>query len=280
MARIESHDLLEFQLELLFCAEIPAGELIQKCLVGLIDHGLVERLAHALRHRVVEGIDGLAAKHIILIALDGNAGQRCIGTDAVRLAQETMPRREPAVEQLQQIDLAAVERDQREILVMDMDPVLLVRLAELIRQHIVIDKVLGTLRTELEHDAHRRIGVDVCIVALEIDIHSISKENVAVGRHQVLLRRAALGMLLPIGDVLLRHIIEIVFHELLLNDILDFLHADVRTILDIPFDLARHLIDVLVSHHLAAVHVSAGNSIENLLTIIGHGMARTFRNCL
>ena len=59
---------------------------------------------------------------------------------------------------------------------MDMDPVFLVRANELFRQNVVVDEVLGTFRAELEHDTHRSVGVDVGVVALEVNVHRIGKD--------------------------------------------------------------------------------------------------------
>ena len=162
---------------------------------------------------------------------------------------------------------------------MDMNPVLFIGLTEFIGQHIVVNKVLRTFGTEFEHNSHRRIGVNIRIIAFEINIDRIRKENIPIGIHQMLLSRAALRVFLPIGDIFFRHVIEIVFHELLLNDILDFFHADIFAVLNIPFDLTGYLIDILVGHFIAAIYICTSDGIKNLFTIIGHRMARTFRNC-
>ena len=117
---------LEYGLEGAVIAERIHAEAVNQSLVCLIEDGLAEGLAHALRHRIVKGIDTLTAEHVILVRLDGDAGKRRIGADRVRLAQKAVARREAAVEELQEVDLAAVERDQREVLVVDVDVVLAV----------------------------------------------------------------------------------------------------------------------------------------------------------
>ena len=271
---------LEYGLEGAVIAERIHAEAINQSLVCLIEDGLAEGLAHALCHRVVKGIDALAAEHVILVRLDGDAGKRRIGADRVRLAQKAVARREAAVEELQEVDLAAVERDQREVLVVDVDVVLAVCLSVLLVEHVIVDEVLRALGAELEHDAHRGICIDVRIVALEVRVDRVRKEDVAVRLHEVLLRRAALRMLLAVGDVLLRDVVEVVLHELLLDDILDLLDADVVAVLDVPFDLARHLVDVLFRHRVAAVGIGTGDGVVDLFAIIWHGVARTFRYSL
>ena len=267
-------------LERLFLASQVDTIAVDHGFICLILHGLVERLAHTLGHRKVKGVDGLAAEHIVLVALDRDAGEARIGADAVRLAQEAVSRGEATVEQLQQVDLAAVEGDQREILVVDMDVVLTVGLGRLLIEHIVIDKVLRTLGTELQHDAHGRIRVDVRVIALQVDILGVGKEDILIRLHKVLLCGPALSVLLAIGDIFLRHIVEVILHELLLNDILNLLDPDAVVILQVPLDLLRHCVDVALSHLAARIHVGGGNGVADLLPIIGHGMAGTFDNSL
>ena len=65
---------------------------------------------------------------VILVGLNGDAGQRGIRTDIVRLAQESMPRRKTAGEQLQQVDLATGCCQCQEIQVVNMDIAFAVRL--------------------------------------------------------------------------------------------------------------------------------------------------------
>ena len=68
---------------------------------------LAEGLAHAGRHGVIEVRNRLAAVLVVLVGLDGDARQSCIGADVVRLAQEAVTGRKTVAEQLEQIDLAA-----------------------------------------------------------------------------------------------------------------------------------------------------------------------------
>ena len=277
-AGIKIHHSPEGFFERVFAADFRTAEPVAERLVALVGHRLAEGLAHALRHGEIKGVDGLAAEHIVLIGLNRNAGEARISADGIRLAQESVSGRKAAAEQLQQIDLAAVERDQGKIFIVDVNPVLFVRLAELVRQNIVVHEVLGALRAELQHDAHGRIRIDVGIVALEVDIHRIRKEDIPIGRHQMLLRRTAFRMFLAVGDVFFGHIVEIVLHEFTFDDVLDLLDADIFPVLNIPFDLTRHFVNIPVRHAASAVHIGAGNRMKNLFTVIGHRMARTFRN--
>ena len=64
-------------------------------------------------------------KHIVLVALNGNARERRVRPNRIRFAKETMPRRKAAVKEFQQIDLATVERYQTEILVRNFDYIII-----------------------------------------------------------------------------------------------------------------------------------------------------------
>ena len=96
-AGIKIHNLFEFLFELVLTAD-RLRQLIPQSLVSLIDNGFAEGFADTLCHSIIKRIDRLAAEHVILIALNRDAGQACIGADGVRLAQEAVPRRETAME--------------------------------------------------------------------------------------------------------------------------------------------------------------------------------------
>ena len=239
----------------------------------------MEGLAHTVSHGIVKGIDTLAAEHIVLIGLNGNGGQRRIGADGVRLTQETVTRGKTAPKELQQVNLAAVEGNQGKVLIMNVNPVFLVGFPEFIGEDIVIHKVLSPFGAQLQHDAHGSIGVDIGIVALGIHVHRIGKENITIGRHEVLLRRTTLSMFLTIGDVFLGDIVEVVLHEFLLYDILYFFNTDVFPVLDIPLHLTGDFVDILRGHFLFAVIAGASYGVVNFLAVIRHCMAGALRHC-
>ena len=276
---VHVHDFLELGLERLLREERLLLETVNDGLARLIDDRLAERLAHALRHRVVERVDALPAEHVVLIALDRDAGEARVGADGIRLAQEAMPRRETAVEELQEVDLAAIERDKRKVLVVDVDIILLIRRREALVEHVVVDEVLRALGTELEHDTHRGIGVDVRVVALEVGVLGGREEDTLVRLHEMLLRLAPLRVALSVHDIALRDVVEVVLHELLLDHVLDLLDAHVLAILEIPLDLARDLVDVLRRHLLLAVAVRALDGAVDFLAVVGHRESRAFRYC-
>ncbi len=115
LLRIAAVSEIDILIELLAQILVPLRSYmsgaISEAFIRLIEHRLAERLGDALRHRIVESIDALPAEHIVLVRLDRDARERRIGPDAVRLAQEPMPRRESTMEQLEQIDLTAIVCD-------------------------------------------------------------------------------------------------------------------------------------------------------------------------
>ena len=106
--------------------------------------------------------------HLVLIGLNGDAGQRRVALNVVRFAQEAVTGREAALEQFQQIDLAAGRGQGVEIEIMDVDVAGAVSLGLLRSQQVLLIVVLGAFAAVFEHDAHRGVAVDVRIVALHV----------------------------------------------------------------------------------------------------------------
>ena len=181
-------------------------------LVGFISYCFAEGFVYTLSHSKIKGINALTAKHIILIALNSDAGQRSIGTNGIWLPQEAMTSGEATVEQLQQIYLTAVQGNQGEILIMDMNEIILVCCSKFLWQYIVVNKMLGTLCPKLQHNTHRGIGVDIGVVPLHIGINSIGKENILIALHQVFLSLTALCMALTVHNVVLGYVVEALLH--------------------------------------------------------------------
>ena len=165
---------------------------------------------------------------------------------------------------------------------MDVDKVLTVSSRIAFVENVIVDEVLCPLRTELQHDAHRRVCVDVRVVALEVGVHRIGKEDVAVTLHEVLLRAAALGMPLAVGDVAARNVIVPVREQLFFDEILDLLDADLRAVAKCLLDALRHRVDLKCRHRVDVLLARRGNGIEDLRTVVGHRIARAFchrRHC-
>ena len=144
---------------------------------------LNERLTNALGHGVIESVNGLPAEHIILIGLDCDASERGVGADRIGLAEEAVTGGEAAVEEFQEIDLAAIESDQRKILIVDMNEIIAVGVDEALGEDVIIDEKLCALGAELEHDAHRRVCIDIGVIALEIDVLGVGEEDISIDFH-------------------------------------------------------------------------------------------------
>ena len=138
-----------------------------------------------------------------------------------------------------------------------MNPVLFIRFPEFIREHIVIHEMLGTLSAQFQHNAHGGIRIDIGIVTLGIHIYSISKENILIRGHEVFLCNTAFRMFLAVGDILLGDIVEIILHEFLFYNILNFLNADVFPVLNIPFNLTGNFVHIFFRHLLASIFIGA-----------------------
>ena len=197
---------------------------VEHILERVLQTALVElrkRLAHALGHRVVEVRHALTAVLVVLVGLDGNGRQRRVARDALRLAQITVARREAAVEQAQQVDLAARRRQRVEVEVVDVDVALAVGLRLLGREQIRGVVRLRARRADLEHRAHRRVAVDVRIVALHVRNARVHAGDLVDGAHQAGVRLADARAVGAVQDELLGSVLTARAHQLLLHRVLD-----------------------------------------------------------
>ena len=144
---------------------------------------LAEGLFHALGHGVVKVDDGLAAVLVVLVGLYGDAGQRRVGSDVVRLAQVAVAGGKAIFKQLDEVDLAAGGGQREEVHVVDVDIPVAVRLGVLGLEHEHEVELLGALGTVLEHRAHGGIAVDVGVFAFDVGIDGGLVGNVLVNAH-------------------------------------------------------------------------------------------------
>ena len=164
------------------------GHLVPQVGLGRVDHGLyipvghglldlqklhqglevllAVGLVHALGHGVVENRHALAAVHLVLVGLDGDAGQSGVAADVVGLPQVAVAGGKAVVEQLDQVDLAAGLGKGVEVLVVDVDLPVGVGLGDVGRDDVLIVEALGPLRAVLQHGAHGGVGVDVGVLPL------------------------------------------------------------------------------------------------------------------
>ena len=186
---------------------------------------LAEGLFHPRGHGVIEVRHRLAAVHLVLVGLDGDAAQGGVAADAVGLPQAAVAGGKAVPEQPQQVDLAAGLGEHVEVLVVDVDiPVDMCR-RHVLGQDVVVDKILGALGTVLEHGAHGGISVDVGVFPLDVGVLGVGEGEFLVDLHQVAFRLADLGVLRPVEDVGLGGAGEALPDQFLLHQVLDLLHG-------------------------------------------------------
>jgi len=105
-----------------------------------------EGFANAVRQGVIEVRNALAAVLVVLVRLDGDAGQRRVTGDVVGLAQEPMAGRKTVLEQFLNIDLTAGRGQRVKIKIVDMDVAILMGFGMLRLQDIHFIVNLGAFR--------------------------------------------------------------------------------------------------------------------------------------
>ncbi len=138
--------------------------------------------------------------HLVLIRLKSDARECRIAVDTLRLAQVTVPRGKSVVKQFLQINLAARLRQHVEIFIVNVDVTGCVRLFDLFRKNVAIDEIFGTLGAVFEHRAHRRVGVDVGILAFHVNIVCARERHVLIQLHQIVNGVASTSVRLAVND--------------------------------------------------------------------------------
>ena len=94
----------------------------------------------------------------------------------------------------------------------------------ILRQHIIVGKIFAALRAVFEHGAHGGVGINVGVFTLKIGILGIRVGQVLVNPHQVPLRLADLGVIVPVKNIGLGGPPVAGGNQLLLHNILNRLH--------------------------------------------------------
>ena len=156
---------------------------------------------HAFGHAVFKIGDALPAVLVVLVGLEGDAGQRAVALNALRLAQETMAGIEPALEKFLDVDLAAGSSEGEKIQIVDMNISVLMRLAVLGLQHVHFVKLLGCLTAVFEHGAHGGIAVNIGVFPLQVTFAGILEREVTHGQHQAGLALTHAGTLIAVQNI-------------------------------------------------------------------------------
>ena len=181
--------------------------------IGLID---------TRRHGVIKIGDSLALMHLVLVGLNGDAGQCRITADVVGLPEIAVPGGESAMEQRHRVNLTAGFRQRIKVLVVDVNFSRAVGLCHLGGNHIGIIKSLCTFRTIFQHGAHGGVLVDTPNLLL---IPIRAECQVLIGLHQGRRQFPHPFMLIPIQNIGLCCLGIAVGHQRFLHQILYLLHG-------------------------------------------------------
>ena len=197
--------------------------------VHALGHVLLEQtaigLAHALGQAVVEVAHRLAAVLVVLVGLDGDAGQGRVAGDVVGLAQHAVARGEATLEQLAQLDLAAGGGQRVEVHIVDVDVALAVGLGEARVDDAHLVELLGRFRAVLQHGAHGGVGVDVGVLALHVGVGGLREGDVLQRLDEAGVHVAHAAALGAIEDVGLGGLHEAGLDEGLLHQVLYAFHG-------------------------------------------------------
>ena len=140
----------------------------------------------------------MTAVLVVLIGLNGDAGQGGVTGDVVGLAQESVSGIEAALEQFLQIDLATGGGQCVKIKIMDVDVSVVMRLGVFRFQYVHLIENFGSFGAVFQHGAHGRIAVDVGVVALQVAVFGIAVSDFFISFHQTGIHLPGPGALCPV----------------------------------------------------------------------------------
>ena len=121
---------------------------------------------------------------IVLIGLEGNAGERGGAADAGRLAQRAVARSKSVLEEFMKVDLTAGRCQRQEIHVMDVDVAVVMGLGLLRAQDEDLVEVFGALGPVAQHGPHGRVAVDVGVLALQVVVPRVAERQLLIDVHE------------------------------------------------------------------------------------------------
>ena len=162
-----------------------------------------------------------------------------------------------------------------------MDVAIDVRRRDVLGQDVMVNEVLRSFRTIFEHCAHRRIGIDVRILALDVGVLSTLESQLIVDVHEVALGVADLRMLRAIEDVRFRRRGEVVLDEDLFHSILNELDGRRFLPFDAVDDALRELFKLMLRKCLVdGLKIRLADGVGDLLGIKRHDLPRTLLDVL
>ena len=121
---------------------------------------------------------------VVLVRLNGNARKRRVAGNIVRLAEVSVAGGKTAVEQLEQVYLAAGGGERQEVEVVYVDIAVDVRLGVLRVEHVHLVELLGTFAAVFQHSPHCGVAVDVGVFALDVAVRRRHEGQILVYLHQ------------------------------------------------------------------------------------------------
>ena len=201
---------------------------------------------------------------VVLVCLDGDAGQRGIGGDVVWLSEHAVTRGEAALKQPHQVDLGAGGGEGIEVQVVDVDIALGVSLGVYRVEDVHLIEFLCAHRAVLEHGAHSGIAVDVGVLALEVAVLCGLEGKILIDLHKAGVHLSGTGPGGAVKDVSLGSCRVAFLYKHLLDAVLDLLYGrSLEILLHKHIDyLARKLQSLVViaaAYRLCSLVDSAGD---------------------
>ena len=238
------------------------------CFAKVPCKGLLEADVHVWCQSKVQYVNGLAAEHIVLIALNCYTSQRGSSSNAIWLTEEPVASAKATCKQLRQVNLAAIKRNKAKIFVMDVDIVFFISCSDFRRKCVIIDICFGPLGAQLQHNAHGAIGIDVGVVTLEVHLCGVLEEQVVILSHKFYCRITALVVLFTIDDIFFSCLEMFVAHQGFFYDVLNFFHTGRVIILQRDIHLQGNCHQFIVSHFFPGAFVSSFERGNDFLGVV------------
>ena len=185
----------------------------------------LERLPHSHGHGIIKVHNGLPAMLVVLIGLNGDAGQGCIRGNVVGLPQCAVPCGEAPIKELNQVNLGTGGGPHRgKVHVMDVDIPAGVGPGMLRLHHKHLIELLRPLAAVLKHSAHGSVSVDVGVLPLNVAVLGGGEGNVLVNFHQAGVHLPGPVPLGAVEDIRLGCLNIAIVHQHPFHDILDMFH--------------------------------------------------------
>ena len=238
------------------------------------DKGLPDAHGHA----VIEVDDGLSAVLIVLVGLDGDAGQGGVGADIVGLPQGAVAGAEAALKQLDDVDLGAGGGQGVKIQIVNVNIALPVGFGMLRLQHEHLIELLGALTAVFQHGAHGGVAVDVGIFALDIAVDGVGIGDVLIDFHEAGIHFPGAVALVAVENIGFGGLDVAVVHQNPLHQVLDMLHLRLRDALHLQNggDLIGQLLDHVGLAGLISRIKGLGNGSDNFGLIEFYNAAVSF----